>query len=190
MLLLLTGRDDEALATIYRVIGITQETFHITNAYSYLAVIHFGRGDLAGVRRALADGRAAGAKVASMQVLEARIAAATGQLEEAGRLLMLAELSPEMGPIPIAWAVEISLLRNEPERALTFIARPIWKSLREPMSRLMRMFHPLLDEEPLAPRRSARTLVWPKEAPPLSPEIAALFADVRMESGLPSPTGV
>ena len=188
-ILLLTGRDDEAFATIYRTIGITQEQFHVTNAYAHLAALHFQRGDLPGARRALVEGRAAGARVSAMQVLEAKIAAATGQLEEAGRLLTLVESAPDLPPIPIVWAVEVSLLRNEPERARPFIARPVWKSLREPMARLMPAFYPLLDGEPLAPRRSAQTLVWAKEASPPSPEIAALFAGVRIESGLPSPTG-
>ena len=49
--------------------------------------------------------------------------------------------------------------------------------------------HPLLEREPLAPRRWDTTLVWPLEAPMIDAARHALFREVRIESGRPEGSG-
>jgi len=188
-ILIRTYRYEEMFEVVSRVREMTRQPFHMISVYVMMGQFHLVHRDLAAARRVLSEGRAAGVPGANLQMLEAKIALDAGDLDDAGRLFMLAEASPELGPITLSWGVEIALRRGETERALKLAKRPIWQGLREPMARLSRSFHPLLDMEPLAPRVSSRTLVWPAEAPPVEPEIAALFAGVRVESGKPTPTG-
>ena len=183
LLFYLTRRDEESLGMAAEVMRLSSESFYVTGAHMLLAGVHVRRGDLSSARRTLTEGRMAGSKPANLLILEAVIACREGRLDEAGRLLTIAESSQELASLPLAWAAEIAIARGEAMRALGFFLRPISAPLAEILARLTPELHPLLDHPPLAPRRSARVLVWPSEAPPVSPEIAALFADVRVELG-------
>jgi hypothetical protein len=153
-----------------------------------IAGVHVRRGDLPSARRTLAEGRAAGSKPANLLILEAIIACREGRQDEAGRLLTVAESSQELAALPLLWAAEIAIMRGETARALGFFSRPISAPLAETLARLTPELHPLLDHPPLAPRRSSRELVWPSEAPPVGPDIAALFSGVKVESGRGEPS--
>jgi tetratricopeptide (TPR) repeat protein len=187
--LLLTGRPEEALAAALSCIRNSSNVFHTRGGYICAAAVHLRRGDLVAARQTLTDARGAGVTGPPLQIFEAIMAGRAGRWDQAGRLLTFAEPSLELGPPLLGLAIEISLARGERARALGFARRPIFLDISAPMVRLNPALHTLLDEELFAPRRSARTLVWPAEAPPVPPEIAELFADVRVESGKPSPTG-
>src|SRR5205085_8969007 len=74
---------------------------------------------------------------------------------------------------------------GELDLAHRMMMRPLLNHLRDVVVRLNPELHPLLDREPFAPRRLDATLVWPLEAPMMSPSVFALFRDVRIESGRP-----
>jgi hypothetical protein len=179
----------EALDSAQRGIGAATNVFDARSNYLLAAAVHLGRNDLPAARKVLAESRAAGLMTASFQVLEALISGRAGMWDKAGRLLTFAEPSLELSPVVLMFAMEISLARGEVERALGFGRRPIFQDISAAHLRLNPALHPLLDYAPFAPRVTPMTLVWPAEAPPVAPEIAALFAGVRVESGMPTPTG-
>ena len=186
--LYLTNRLEEGFALVPVALR-TKQDFFTTGAYMQTAGYYLRRGDIASARRTAAEARIAGARSSAVQMLEAKIAADSGRLDEAARHLTTAELSSDLAPALLSWGAEIALRRGERERAMQLIGRKISQDLLESFLRLIPALHPLLDEPKFAPRRSPRTLVWPAEAPPVAPEIAELFAGVRIESGLPSASG-
>jgi len=78
-----------------------------------------------------------------------------------------------------------ALMIGEPEIALRLVTRPLFKDLGHTFLRLEPTLHPLVDQAPFAPRKSAMTLVWPLEAPMIDRARFRLFKEVKIESGIP-----
>jgi serine/threonine protein kinase/tetratricopeptide (TPR) repeat protein len=188
-ILMVTGRHQEALEIAHRSTRVAANVFDLRAAYIGVATIHLRNRDLSAVRHVLGEVRNAGVMAPSFQIIEAVLACRSGALEQAGKLLNFAEPSPELNPNVIEHAAEVCLARGEIDRAIRFAKRPIFIDISALHIRLYPPIHPLLDHPPFAPRVAASTLVWPAEAPPVAPEIAELFAGVRVESGMPAPTG-
>ncbi|HYJ34315.1 MAG TPA: protein kinase [Candidatus Binatia bacterium] len=184
-----SGRYDDAIEAALRSIRFSGNVFDLRGSYSALVCVHLRRNDLPAARKSLAEARAAAGMGPNFQVLEANIAVRAGLKDEALRLLSVAESSLELQPHAILCAIEVSLALDDMDRALGFARRPIFADISPALLRLNPRLHPLLDHEPFTPRVAPATLVWPREAPPVDPAIAGLFAGVRVESGLPTGTG-
>jgi len=153
------------------------------------AWVHVSRRDLAASEQELRDGRAAGALGAELRAVEAMNAILAGRLDEARRLVAESESGPAIGAGGLMLAASAAARLGETERALRFLARPLVRDMAGVLARLEPDLHPLLDREPLAPRRSDLPLVWPLEAPMIDAARHALFREVRIESGLAPGSG-
>ena len=184
-----TGRHDEALIIGTRGLEVAANAFDRRHAYIAIAAAHLDRQDLPSARKCLLELKEIPGAAAMAQALDAVLATRDGRPEQAGGALAVAETSLELNPTVLSWAIEACLARGELDRALAFANRPIFLDLHTTILRLTPALQPLLDQPQFGPRVSQRTLVWPAEAPPVPKEIAALFTDVRIESGLPTSTG-
>jgi tetratricopeptide (TPR) repeat protein len=181
----LTGREDEALALLQRVLELSQTSYYLTAVYSMRTRIHLGRGDLAVAAAAVREGLAEGARPEDMRAGEAAVAAREGRLDEARRIVRELDGLAGLDLHSLALAIEASVLSGDIPLALRFLAMPQIGRDGPVLARMVPAFHPLLDQRPLAPRRLDAALVWPLEAPMIRPSVHALFREVRIESGRP-----
>ena len=186
-LLFLTGRYEEGLSVVEELKRQAGDPFYGTGAACLEAAMHLGRGDLVSARRVWSEALGRGLRQSNIDMIETILEAKEGHLEEAGRRLAVAD-STELGLMPLNWALEIAVMRGDMTRATEIMKRPMIGRLHQPMLRLIPALHPLLDLEAYGPRRLNQALVWPKEAPPPRPDVAALFESVRFETGLPEAT--
>jgi len=186
----LTRREDEMLAVASHLWQMTSAPFYITAACTMRAWVHVSRQDLAASEQELRDGRAAGALGADLRAVEAMNAILAGRLDEARRLVAEVESGPAVGAGGLMLAATAAARLGETERALRFLARPLVHEMADVLARLEPELHPLLDREPLAPRRCDLALVWPLEAPMIDAARHALFREVRIESGLAPGSGM
>ena len=185
----LTKRYDEGIALAQQGLASAVNEFERRGAYVALAATHLDRGDLAAARACMEELRRDEAMFLVAYLLDAVLLTRDGKAAHADRQLAIAETSAELNPTLVAWAIEVCIARGEMDRAVEFAKRTIFYDLCTTALRVTPELHPLLDLEPFAPRIARETLVWPSEAPPVPREIASLFTDVRMESGLPTSTG-
>jgi tetratricopeptide (TPR) repeat protein len=185
LILHITGREEESVATARGVLERSEDIFYAALAYSLIGANQLRCGDLAGARSTLADAARAGMERGKLETLEGMIALHSGNLEEAARLLTSAESSKELEVVTTLWCAEIAIALGDLPRAIRMLSRPVARTVVEGAVRLFPELHPVLGHEPFVPRRSEHILVWPREAPPLPADIAALFTEVRLEPGLP-----
>ena len=81
-------------------------------------------------------------------------------------------------------AAAAALRMGQKDQAIQMLRRHMEGAFGQTLLRLDPQLHPLLDQEPYAPRRWDATIVWPLEAPMIDPAIYAVFREVRIESGL------
>ena len=184
--LILTSREEEALAAANRMREQSSELFYVTAALGLRAWACLRRGDSEGIEQALREGVADQADPSTIRAIEAALAARSGRVQEARKLLDGLENAPRLGPGALAVAAGAAVRLGDPSYGARFQAgRRFIKEFVHWIIRLDPQLHPLLDYEPFAPRRALGTLVWPLEAPMIDPVRFALFKEVRIESGLP-----
>jgi len=184
-LLSFTGRDEEVLVVDQRLRAMTSESFYMSASCLFRATAMFHRGDLAGVEGVMREGRAEGADEANLRVAEAMIAARSGRIEDAKRVVR--ELGTEAGIHGgnLVMAAQVAIRVGDPDLARGYLARTVVENLAPTIVRMEPDLHPLLDAPPFSPRRRDTALVWPLEAPMIDAARHALFREVRIESGTP-----
>jgi non-specific serine/threonine protein kinase len=190
VILKLTSRGDEALATLRRLRQLSDEEFYLSWVYGMTASVHLDRHDDAAAEQVAREGLAAGADADNMQAVFAMVAARAGRVEEARRLATELERSAKVGGLMLNVVAGACLRLGLRDMALRFMERPLVRDLAVCLARLDPETHPLLDLPPLAPRRWDGALVWPLEAPMIDATRHALFREVRIESGLPQGSDV
>jgi serine/threonine protein kinase/tetratricopeptide (TPR) repeat protein len=182
----LTSRGDAALEILDALVERATGPFYATMVELNRVMNFLARGDYAAAERARQGGLARGGDPLSMSTAAAAIAARTGKLEEARKLLATLEGMPTLASGAI-WLGSAAAIRvGETARCAELLGRKLNGKLVPSILRLDPELHPLLDHAPFAPRRSDATLVWPLEAPMIDAARFALFKEVRIESGLPS----
>ena len=183
-LLWLTGRYEEGLIRVEELKPQASDPFYGTGAACLEAAMHLGRGDLSSARRVWSEARGRGLRQSNIDMIEIILEAKAGHLDEAGRRLASADTT-EFGLMALIWALEVAAMRGDMTRTAEIMKRPMIGRMYQAMLRVIPALHPMLDLEAYGPRRISQTLVWPKEAPPPGPDVAALFESVRFETGLP-----
>ncbi len=190
VILKLTSRGDEALATLRRLRQLSDEEFYLSWVYGMTASVHLDRHDDTAADQVAREGLAAGADADNMQAVFAMVAARAGRVEEARRLATELERSAKVGGLMLNVVAGACLRLGLRDMALRFMERPLVRDLAVCLARLDPETHPLLDLPPLAPRRWDGALMWPLEAPMIDATRHALFREVRIESGLPQGSDV
>jgi serine/threonine protein kinase/Flp pilus assembly protein TadD len=185
VLMIDTGRPNEALSALARLHALQGNTFYVTAHANLLAMTHLHRGDLDQAQQALDGGRAAGATLPNLRAVEALIHARRGMRAEAKRTLLELKDAQGIGAGGLSCLAEAAILIGEPDLDLPYMDRPLMGDLGPIAIRLTPALHGLLDRAPFAPRRSDKVLVWPIEAPMMDPSILPLFREIRIDSGLP-----
>ncbi len=189
-LLVPTGRFDEAMAVTDRLRKLSDDPFYITSVCVIRAMVHLRRGDLAAAGRDVREGLADGADAANLRTVEAVVAARTGRMDDARRLLDELESVAGLATGSTLLLTEAAVRLGDPDRAAKLAGQGKVRDLSSTFGRLDLSLHPILDRPPFAPRRSERVLIWPLEAPMMDPGVHALFREVRIESGMPPGSGV
>jgi len=189
-LLHLSGRDEEALATADRTRRLSDEVFYVTAVHTIVAFHHLRRGDFAAAERTVRDGPADGADAMQLTVVTAAASARGGRIDDAKRLLEECDRPAGLGTVNQLILAEAAVALGDPGRAARILGALRQRELLSTLIRLMPELHPVLDHPPFAPRRSDQALVWPLEAPMMSPMVHALFREVRIESGRPEGSGL
>jgi serine/threonine protein kinase len=184
-ILMITGRYEAAMASNDRVRRLSSDPFYVAHAHAGRALLHVQRGDMAAAERDVREALADGVGGSTMRTVEAMLAAYSGRVEEARRLIVEVESATGLGSGTLMMAAGTALYIGEPEKAVRFMTRTLIGNLAPVLVRLAPELHALLDLEPFAPRRWDTTLVWPLEAPAVDDARRQLFKDVRVESGLP-----
>ncbi len=186
-LLSMTGRMEEAVTVSDRARLLSDEEFYVTGVHLTRATAALLRGDLEGARQAVRDALADGADRVAMQVVEASVALKEERFEDARTFLKAWDRGawPSGGGEFIVGAACVAVRVEEHDRAVRFLMQRSFRDFAPIVVRLTSELHPLLDREPFAPRRAEMTLVWPIEAPMMSPAVHALFNEVRIEAGTP-----
>jgi TolB-like protein/Tfp pilus assembly protein PilF len=180
-----TRRDDECLAAAARLRQISSDPFYVTAVHGFRAWVSVDRGDLAGAEQAARAGLADGAPADTMKPVAPAIAVRTDRLEEARAQLRELEGVRGVGGGFLVLAAEASLRVGDPDLAVRFLSREVYRHLAPVSIRLFPGLHALADRPPYAPRRWDVTLTWPLEAPMIDAACFALFKEVRIESGRP-----
>jgi serine/threonine protein kinase len=180
-----SGRPQEALSLGLRIRTLSDETFYVNASYGIRIAAHLALGDVAAAEQMLQAGLADGMLAKQARAFEANFAARRGRTEEARRIVRELDATPGLAAGALLAAPAAALMIGEPEIALRLVTRPLFKDLAPTFLRLEPSLHSLLDQPPLAPRRSAMTLVWPLEAPMIDRARFRLFKEVKIESGLP-----
>ncbi|MGE5176043.1 MAG: protein kinase domain-containing protein [Hyphomicrobiales bacterium] len=180
-----TSRDDELMALVDRLRGLSDDPFYVTAGHAFRGLVFLRRGDLAAAERLVREGLADGAEAASMHAVEAAIAARTGREADVRRLLAEVERAPRVSPQGLAMAAAAAIRIADFDVALRLLDRAFMLELGPWIVRLEPELHALADRAPYAPRRAPVTLVWPLEAAMIDAARFALFQEVRIESGLP-----
>ncbi|HEV2105656.1 MAG TPA: tetratricopeptide repeat protein, partial [Candidatus Eisenbacteria bacterium] len=185
----LTGRDDELMATALRLRELTDNAFYVSASHDLRVWLHVMRGDLDRAERVVREGTTEGVDVGSREAAKALIAARAGRMDEARRIVreLETEKSTRLGALRNAAVAALAV--GEHELAADYMTRRP-ADVSAVQVRLDPEAHALLDREPFAPPRMDTTLVWPLEAPMIPPACHALFRDVRIESGRPTGSGI
>jgi serine/threonine protein kinase/tetratricopeptide (TPR) repeat protein len=190
VILKLTSRGDEALATLRRLRQLSDDEFYLTWVYGLTASVHLDRHEDAAAEQAAREGLAAGAEPDNMQCVSAMVAARAGRSDEVRRLASELERSAKVGGLMLNVVAGACLRVGLQDVAMRFMERTLVRDLAACLARLDPETHSLLDLPPLAPRRWDGALVWPLEAPMIDATRHALFREVRIESGLPQGSDV
>jgi Flp pilus assembly protein TadD len=188
-LCIFTERRDEAESIITRVQQLSTDTFHKTLACMTRVALAFHSGRPGELERIIEEGRTAGVDASNLAMVEAFISARAGHAEIAKRHLDAHEQSGVLNVGGLMLGAAAALQLGEPKRAAGLFNRPLIVRLAQTFIRLESQLHALLDVEPFAPRQSAQTLVWPLEAPMIDATRHRVFADVRISSSRPDPSG-
>jgi TolB-like protein/Tfp pilus assembly protein PilF len=180
-----TGRLDEAMALTDRLRKLSDDSFYIGAVHVIRAMCHLRRGDMAAAQREAGEGLADGANPAHLRPIEAVVAARTGRMDEAQRLVDELENVGGIGAGSLLLLAEAVVRLGDPARAARLVTRQILGDLAGTHLRLDPALHPILELSPFAPRRSERALIWPLEAPMMDARVHAVFKEVRIESGIP-----
>ena len=185
----LTGRDDEVMATALRLRELTDNSFYLSASHDLRVWLHVMRGDLDRAERVAREGAAEGVDASSREAAKALIAARAGRMDEARRIVHELETAKSTRLGALRNAAVAALAVGEADLAVRcMFRRP--GDVSAVQVRLDPEAHALLDREPYAPRHMDATLVWPLEAPMIPPACHALFRDVRIESGRPKGSGI
>jgi len=185
-----TGRLDESMALARRIRTTSDLAFYITGSYATQATIQLATGDTEAAGRTIQAGLADGAAPLQMRCLEAHLAARTGRLEEARRMVQELDTGPALGTGAILDAAVAAVMVGEMDIASRFLNRTVTSQLAPIAARLDPELHGILDRAPFAPRRLDATLVWPLEAPMIDRARFRLFKEVRIDTGLPEGSDV
>jgi hypothetical protein len=181
-IVLLTDRPDEAVALADRTRELSSQPIYKAASYVLAAWAHLWRGDSSAATHVVREGRAAEAHPDSLRCIEAFVAARTGDLAGAKRLVAEVEDSPVLR-WEITMLSAVVALVGDLDHALAIInMTPTEVAVS---ARVIPDMHPLADHPSLAPRRWDQTLVWPLEAPKIDAARYALFKEVRIETGIP-----
>jgi hypothetical protein len=181
---------DESHAIVDRLLSFAPNPFYVMAGYSLRAVLHLERGDVDAAEHSVRDGESLGADPVNMGAVRCLIAVRAGAGEQVGPLLRSLRDAAALGTGTVLSAAIAAMALGERDVALQLLGRRIMGDLAPILVRLTPDLHALLDAEPFAPRRSARTLVWPLEAPMLSPAVFETFSAVHVQSGRPVGSGV
>jgi len=190
VVLLETGRYDEAAVTAKRLLEIAPENgFYVTAHYVLRAMISFARNDLDAVAHLLREGKNK-AEENNLKGVEAYLLARRGQIAEAKHLLRELASAPNMGAGTVSLLLETAAIVGDLDLASPFVSAGVVRDLIGTMARITPGLHPLVGRPPLIPRRRDVALVWPIEAPMPHPSVLSLFREIRIESGLPQTSEV
>ena len=166
-----TGRWEELESVARKLLFAGASTFYKDMAFYFLAEACHARGDATGLERVLAEALAAGCPAEDMLPLEATVALQHHRPEEALRCLQACRTvqSHTLGAILAAACVAVSL--NDVELAGDFLRLPGLAGSAETMIGVDPRVHPTLGRPGFGPRTADHTLIWPLEAPMLSPSI-------------------
>jgi serine/threonine protein kinase/tetratricopeptide (TPR) repeat protein len=184
-LLIFTARYEEMLVIAQRMHAMSTEPFYLSALCYFRAVAHLHRGDLASVERVVTEARSEGAGAADLQTIDAMIAARSGRMEDAKRMVRALKDEGGIRASHLVMAAQVAVRVGELDLARGFLARNVVLALAPTIVRLEPDLHALLDAPPFAPRRRDVALVWPLEAPMIDAARHALFREVRIESGTP-----
>jgi len=181
-LCLWTGRYEEVLRLAEEVRRLSTSAFFLGEARALRIDVALLQGNFEQAERGIREGLVDGAEPDLMRLMEVKVAAAQGRIQEARGLLSdLRKAIPEH-----AWeeyAALAAAMCGEIELAIAMIQKiPLCATI---VCRLDSRYAALLDRPEFAPRRSPTTLTWPLEAPPPNEVQRSLFAEVRIESGRP-----
>src|SRR5262245_21951756 len=189
-LLAATGRWDEADRCLARHLELAATPFHVTAAYltqALMALLRDRDRELPGLLEAA---RAAQADPANLAMIEALLAARSGQAAKARGLLHNHGTSKPLTTAALALGARAAHLVGNMEFAVELLRRPVVSDLSATFVRLDHGLHFLLDHPAHGPRVSPATLVWPLEAPMIDAARHRLFREVRIESALPEGSDV
>jgi TolB-like protein len=191
-LLMWTQRYDEGLEVARKARGMSDSGFYVNGSYVQQIMMHLLRGDAAAADETV--GTATDDDAVEKEGLvpaQALVAAHAGRIDEARKLLagipekMFA--NPNVEQCLVGAAVRV----GEPDLALRALdLQPSNQIFLHVLYRLNPDAHAILDREPLAPRKSPLTLVWPLQAPMIDEARFALFRGVRIESGKPEGSNI
>ena len=177
-----TGRYEEVVTVSAELLRVAPNPFYVNGARAMTALAYLALDRLADARAAV-DHRS-DVMSDNVKLMEALFDYHAGDRARAIDMVQRAE-SMQLAP-QLAFhgaAVATAMGRNELARRL--LGRTIILAQSHIRVRIDPRLWPLTDEPPYAPRRSAKTLVWPAEAPPPKAGTEELFAAVRYESGIP-----
>ncbi|HEX7878638.1 MAG TPA: protein kinase, partial [Candidatus Eisenbacteria bacterium] len=182
-LLSLEGRYEETWQLYERVYRVADTPAYRTIVYSARVFVRLRQSDTTGAAAILPDAGADGCHPATLAILRAAVDCRAGRIEEARAAM--AELGDPPGLTFYGGLLlgEVQITLGEWDRAFRTMDRPVWRSEMPTAIRLIPALHALADRAPFAPRRSDSTLVWPVEAPMMSPAVYAMFREVKIESG-------
>jgi serine/threonine protein kinase/Tfp pilus assembly protein PilF len=185
--LAITGRTRESDAQLDRVRTISDLPMYRTITILGRLLSAVISGDRQQIARAVELGQKEVSEPGAVLIMQALAAGLDGRREEMQRAFEASQRHPVASANLVAaiCSAHVALLLGQPERALRILEPKVIGRLASMYIRLYRPLHPLADEPTFAPRRCDAVLVWPLEAPMMSPDVHALFREVHVESGLP-----
>ena len=190
MMAMYTLRFDEARAFADRIRKLTSVPFYLNHAYTMYTHLALHQGDPDGARRWMEVARSDGADAGVLGLLEAYLATLDGDTDRAEHLL--SEFGNVTAPSwsALGYAALAAQRLRRPDQAVEFMRVRMLKDVAPVLLRVDSLFHPLLELEAFAPRRSPLTLVWPVEAPMIDRTRLRLFREVRIGSATPEGSDV
>ena len=190
LIVALTDRWDEWERMIEDIRKRADHPFYINGLHTSTAMALMARDRQDELPALLETARAAGMDAANLAMVEAYWSMREGMPDRARHLLGEHANSTVLHLGGYALGARAALLLGDRAQAASFFRRPLVEYLAPMVVRLDHGLHPLLDQEPFAPRVWSHTLVWPLEAPMIDAARHAVFREVRVESGLPDASDI
>jgi TolB-like protein len=183
-ILIITGRAQLIPPLIEPLKELADNPFYVSAYYTLNVWTRGLLGDLDGARRFLQEAEGKNFSPGNLQAVRAWMALREGRMGDVAGLLPPAEAADRMMPGNAMLAATAALKIGQPELAASYMRGQMRERFGRMLTRLEPPLHPLLDAgSRTAPE--AALLMWPLEAPMLSPEVFAQFREVRIASGRP-----